>query len=839
MRKTAISALSVLAVAACAPHASSDAPAPFDSITVNVTEKGAPVSPDMYGIFLEEINHSCDGGLCAELVENKSFEDLELPEGYHVEGDRLVTPLLYHHIQGKMVQTRHPWPTDPVPGWTLEGAAAMSLTKEFPMFESAPTSLRVSVDGQAVLANDGFWGMNLQQGKNYELRVIVKPCDGGSVVARLMSDKGEVLAETALQALKTGEWNDVSAILSPGATSETGSLALALEGKGNISFDYVSLMPEDRYEYEGGKLPLRKDVADMLVALKPAFVRWPGGCAVEGISLSDRFEWKKSLGDPATRPGNYNPWGYHTSYGIGYHDLLCFCESMGAKALFVCNAGMGCNGRQGDLCSDDEIEFYIDDCLDAIEYALGPADSEWGAVRAAAGHPEPFPLAYVEIGNENEGPEYERHYNIIHKAIREKYPELTLICNNGMFGKGSIEETDMIDPHWYIDPSFFFQNTHLFDNVERGQYTAYVGEYAVNQGVGNGSILGALAEAAWIGGMERNGDFVTMCSYAPLLENSSERFWPVNLIWINSARVLGRTSYYVQKMAAENRPDYNVKVSAYENQVPNPGYNPGRITLGTNHTVTEFKDLTVTTADGTVHNVDLGSGTVRNGEWKCTGGVLAQKSPDAEGTRYTFDTVYEGNYSIDLKFRRIKGDEGCYIGFAMDEDSNGYRCSIGGWDDSITSIERLMGNSGFTQGDSQNMCSVIREGSWQTVHVDVADGTSVLYIDGEKIAGHHVVTESTTYYTAGFDEKNSETVLKIVNRGSEAAPLNVTLAGARKVTRRGTVITLSADEEQCENSYEEPEKVCPVESCWDGFGKNFTYTLEPYSYTVMRIKTRR
>ena len=832
--QTAAAVTAALVAVACSSQGSTNEPK--DSITVNVAEKRAEIAPSMYGIFIEDINHGCDGGLVAEMIENKSFEDLEMPEGYHAEGDVLYAPLQYHHIKGTMVQTSHPWTSDPVPGWTLEGSGSMAMTKDDPCFESAPNSLRVSVDGQAVLSNDGFWGMYFQQGSKYEFRMIFKPFEG-NVTVRLVGGDGETLAESSVKSDRMGEWNDVNFILTPSASTVNGSLAIALEGEGDVCFDYVSLMPQERYSYSGGKLPLRKDVADMLAAMEPSFVRWPGGCVVEGISISNRYEWKKSLGDPAGRPGMYDCWGYHSSYGLGYHELLCFCESIGADALFVCNAGMGCEGRQGDICSDEDLQFYVDDCLDAIEYALGPVDSEWGAVRAAAGHPEPLPLKYIEVGNEDEGTVYETRYNIFHKAIKEKYPQLTVICNNGLFGLGAIEETDMIDPHWYVAPDFFFQNTHLFDSVERGKYKAYVGEYGVNTNVGSGAMIGALAEAAWIGGMERNSDIVNMTSVAPLLENINDRFWPVNLIWVNSSQVLGRTSYYVQQMASVNRPDYNVACSAYENTTAAPEYVPGRITLGTNQTISEFKDLTVTTEDGGVHAVDLGSFNSRKGDWSYAGGVLRQNAPLAEGTLCTFDGDFSGNYSIDLKFRRISGAEGCYIGFAMNEDaSNGHRCSIGGWDDSITSIERILNSSGFNQG-GMFKGSVIKEGEWQTVHLDIADGTSVLYIDGEKITEHHVVTESVTYYTAGYDERSGETVLKVVNRGGEVFPLAVTLEGAGKVARRGKVITLAAANEMDENSFDSPLKIHPVETVWNGFGQTFTYNLQPYSYTILRIKT--
>ena len=823
-----------IAAVACAPQ--SPATDARDTLVVNVAEKGADISPGMYGIFFEEINHSGDGGLLAEMVENKSFEDLEMPEGYYVEGDRICPPRLYHHSRQEMVTGDYRWTTEPVPGWVLEGAGKMSLTKEAPMFASAPNSLKVSVNGQAVLSNDGFWGMYFQEGKNYEFRTIVKPFKGGSIVVRLVAENGDVLAEAFIADTKAGEWNDVNFILTPAATTDKGSLAFAIEGKGDVNFDYVSLMPEERYEYAGGKLPFRKDVADMLVGLKPAFIRWPGGCVVEGISLNDRVEWKKTLGDPAARPGIYDTWGYHASYGFGYHEMLCFCESIGAGGMFVCNVGIGCQYRQGDACSEEDIQFYIDDCLDAIEYALGPVDSEWGAVRAQAGHPEPLPLKYVEIGNENWGAEYERRYNMFHEAIRDKYPELTLICNCRMTGIGEIEETDMIDPHWYVEPDFFFNNTELFDHADRGEYTAYVGEYAANSNVGSGNMLAALSEAAWIGGMERNGDFVKMCSYAPLLENSNDRVWPVNLIWVNSSQVLGRSSYYVQAMAAANRPDYNLPCNAYRNPEMPANFPAGKISLGTNETATEFKDLTVTTSDGEVHTIDLSTFDARRGSWSYDKGVLSQTSL-GHATLCTFEGKYEGKYTIDFKFRRTKGIEGCYAGFAMSDDAmDGYRCSIGGWDDMITAIEQVIGNAAFSVC-SEKKCCVVHQGEWQDVHVEIDGCRSVLYIDGQQITEHTSIASSVAYYAAGYDAATKETVIKAVNRSAEPFPLGVTLEGARRVASTGKVITLSAESETDENTFENPTMISPVESSWDGFGKSFTYTLQPYSYTILRVKT--
>lgn len=669
MKARILTLVAAALIAAAAISCTEQVPAD-ETITIDLTQKGAEISPSMYGIFFEEINHAGDGGLLAELVENMSFEELEMPEGYHAEGDKLISPAKIHHERGAIAPGEYRWTTEPVPGWALEGDATMALSHEDPMFESAPTSLEVKTAGKATLSNDGYWGMNLVKDAGYKLRTIIKAKEGfgGSITAKLVAEDGTVLAETPVQAGENA-WNDATTILTPNAGSPAGSLAFDIEGEGTVCFDYVSMLPEDTFA--DGRLPFRKDVAQILVDLKPAFVRWPGGCVVEGISLENRFEWKKTLGDPAVRPGQYSTWGYRCSYELGWHEMLSFCEAIGAASMFVCNVGMGCQYRCGDLSTEEEIADYLQNCLDAIEYAIGPVDSEWGAKRAAAGHPEAFPLKYVEIGNENWGEVYQARYNIFHKAIREKYPELILINNCGLGGIGLIEETDMIDPHWYVDPDFFYHSTHLFDDCERGKYTAYVGEYAANQNVGGGNMQGALSEAAFIGGMERNADFVKMCSYAPLFENSNDRVWPVNLIWINSTQVLGRTSYYVQKMAASNRPDYNLGISMTE------------------------------------------SGEIVNPE----------------------------------------------------------------------------------SGDSR----------------------------------------PAAFYTCGYDEKAAEVVLKVVNSASEALNLGIVLDGAAKAGRSGKAIVLAAESLEDENSFEEPTKISPVEKKVKGTGKEFTYTFEPYSYTVLRI----
>jgi alpha-L-arabinofuranosidase len=490
-----------------------------------------------------------------------------------VADGKLHPPEIANHLTGEVRKKTFKWNDEEIPAWTLEAVAparaTMRVTKENPPFAEAPHNLRLAIAAATPTApvsvvNSGYWGMGIQKDAAYKLRFYLRAAVGhtGKVTAKILSADGATLAAQTFAIRGDGAWGEHTATLTAAATDARARLALVFDAPGAFHLDYVSLFPVKTFRDRPNGL--RKDVAEFVTALRPAFVRWPGGCVVEGITLSNRFEWKKSLGDPARRPGQYSIWGYRYSYGFGYHEFLQYCEDIGADGMFVCSVGLACQFRSGEASPESEIVGYLQDTLDAIEYALGGISTPWGAKRAAAGHPAPFPLKYVEIGNENWGAEYDRRFDIFYKAIKEKHPQLTLISNNGlgknnMITPSGVAKTDMIDPHWYENPDFFFKSTHIFDGLNRDGPKIYVGEYAVNRDVGGGNLLGALAEAAFISGMERNGDLVQMCSYAPLLENSNDRGWPVNLIWLDSGKVLGRSSYYVQRMFAENRPDYNLR----------------------------------------------------------------------------------------------------------------------------------------------------------------------------------------------------------------------------------------------------------------------------------------
>ena len=811
-----------------------------NTIIINTQEKGTEVSPSLFGVFFEEINHAGDGGIYAELVQNRSFEELEMPEGYRAEGNRLIPKQVHDHVSGRIKNETFRWTTDPVPAWSLladKASAEMKLTKINSKFASAPNNLEVTIKNAStpvILINEGYWGMGIEKGEKYFLRVILRPSSDykGTITVKILTEKNEVLSSTQIDALQANQWNDIKTIMEASAKDAKAKLAIEFNSTGKVWVDYVSLFPEKTFNNRQNGL--RNDLANMLVDLRPAFVRWPGGCVVEGISLENRFEWKKTLGDPAARPGEYSTWGYRCSYGFGYFELLQFCEDINADAMYVCNVGIGCQFRMGDASPEDQIDYYLKDCLDAIEYALGDVSTKWGAMRAEHGHPKPFPLKYVEIGNENWGDEYDKRFDIFYKAIKEKYPQLVLISNHGINGTGKIDKTDMVDPHWYVSPDFFFNNANIFDEHKRGDYTVYVGEYACNNSVGGGNMIAALSEAAFITGMERNGDLVTMASYAPLLENKNDRSWAVNLIWFDTDEVLGRSSYYVQKMAAENMPTYNIKSNMNQTQPQLRKLDAGAIGFGSYETKVEFKDIKAMQGDKLVV-LNPENFLNEKGEWTVSDGVLSQTSMQ-HSTRRILKGLYADNYTLEFKCRRTAGNEGFFIYFGITGDNNkGQVFNVGGWNNSSTAVQ-LYKDGNVNGTDGKSVRHKLETDKWYDVKLVVTPDNAELFMDGKSITNYTPTTYPLQFFSSGYDEKTGELIYKVVNAENKAYPAKIKLEGAKSIEKVGKVISLTAESGEAENSFEEPKKIYPQEFLYDKFAKEFEYDFPPFSYTILRIK---
>ena len=386
-------------------------------------------------------------------------------------------------------------------------------------------------------------------------------------------------------------------------------------------------------------------------------------------------------------------------------------------------------------------------------------------------------------------------------------------------GAPAIAKTDMIDPHWYVDPYFFFRNTTLFDTYERGKYTVYVGEYACNRGVGGGNMLGALSEAAFIGGMERNGDLVTMASYAPLFENRHDRNWATNLIWIDSDRVMGRSSYYVQKMAAENRPDFNVKSNITMHEAPPESVGKGHLGLGASLASVEFKDVKV----------------IQNGVTDLLGDMILSKED-----HMLPEKVYEGDYTLEFKVRKTEGEQGFQIFLGMSEDGKtGYRYNIGMWS-SNDRAELIRLERGKDKGVlSEHSGKKIEKDRWYEVKVVVSSMKNECYLDNELVLSSVPQAMPLQFVASGYDEEKGELVIKVVNGADAAYLTTIQVKGSKNIAEEGRVISLTATDGSEENSFEEPRKIYPEEITYKGFGPEFDYEFPPFSYTILRVKAEK
>ncbi|MEI7947414.1 MAG: alpha-L-arabinofuranosidase C-terminal domain-containing protein [bacterium] len=518
-------------------------------IVVDVDKPGHSVPETLYGIFFEEINHSGEGGLYAEMVLNRDFEMTSLPKGAKWAGNLLLT-------SDKWWERK--WFGNQLWGWQFiaDGGAhgSIKLDDREPLNERNPHSMRLTVrepGARAGVVNGGFWGMNFGTNCWYDLTFQART-DGAErfdVTVVLESANGRECYASDVVRDVGGAWKEYRVSLQAKAGDRSGRLALTVNHGGTIWFDVVSLFPRDTFK--GRPNGLRLDLVQALADLKPAFVRFPGGAIVGGLNLGNRIQWKNSIGPVTQRKGTMNLWGYWTSNGLGFHEYLQFCEDIGAAALWVCNPGFSDNYRHAEYAPPEQIREFVQEALDGIEYAIGPADSKWGAQRAANGHPAPFPLRYVEIGNEASGQVYRTNYVQFAEAIRSKYPAITIISNQRL----KDAPVDVVDDHKYGSPASFFKDYRRYDSADRSGPKVYVGEYGCTEGVGEGNLLAALSEAVFLLGLERNSDVVTMSSYAPLLFHANDIAWPVNLIGFDNSRVVCRSSYYVQKMLASNRPD--------------------------------------------------------------------------------------------------------------------------------------------------------------------------------------------------------------------------------------------------------------------------------------------
>ncbi|MCD7901701.1 MAG: alpha-L-arabinofuranosidase [Bacteroides sp.] len=518
------------------------------TLTVDASDSKT-ISDLLIGIFFEDINYAADGGLYAELIQNRGFEyDLSDKQGRDETWD---------HYKA----------------WKLQGAkASFTIDTVAPLHPNNKhyAKLEIHRSGSA-LVNEGFNGIPLTKGDKYDFSLFGRILDGkgGRLLIRLADENGNICAESSIHA-SSAKWKKQEITLVSKATVANTKLEIIPEFTGTIALDMISLFPQKTFK--GRRNGLRQDLAQVLADMNPRFVRFPGGCVAHGNGLGNIYHWKNTVGPVETRKPQRNLWNYHQTVGLGYYEYFQFCEDIGAEPVPVVAAGVPCqnsscggNGQQGGIPMS-QMGDYVQDVLDLIEWANGDVKTKWGKVRAEAGHPKPFNLKYIGIGNEDLITDvFEERFTLIYNAVKEKYPEITVIGTVGPFSEGTdyVEGWNvatklgvpMVDEHYYQPPGWFIHNQDYYDRYDRNKSKVYLGEYAAHLPGRPNNVETALAEALYMTTLERNGDVVAMTSYAPLLAKEGFTQWNPDLIYFTNTEVKPTVGYYVQQLYGQNAGD--------------------------------------------------------------------------------------------------------------------------------------------------------------------------------------------------------------------------------------------------------------------------------------------
>lgn len=789
-------------------------------INVDAANPGIKVSPNLYGIFFEDINHAADGGLYAELISNRSFEDSD----------------------------------NAIPTWRTSASNGASITSQLVskalLNNAQGKALQITVKADkaatASLINEGFWGINAVQGRTYKLSLFAKGNYKGGLKARLISADGKtVYAETTVDAAIGKKWNKYTAELTANANDPKAQFELVFDGKGTVTLDVVSLFPPTFMNRPNG---LRPDLAQLLYNIRPKFVRFPGGCYVEGQeSPENAFHWEKTIGPIEQRPGHKNVnWRYRTSDGMGFDEYLQLAEDLNAKPLYVVNVGLW----HGGMTPVDSIQPWIDECMNALEYANGPVTSKYGALRAKNGHPEPYNIEYLEIGNENNQPDpalqsdhYYERFKKFKDAVLAKYPNMHLIGNVVAWGDDnptwdSKESVELLDEHYYRNPAWFAENFNKYDTYNRKGSEIYVGEYAVTQGFGNmGSLDAALGEAVYMMGIENNSDIVTMASYAPIFANLNDRMWAPDMIQFTSDKVFGTPSYYVQNLMANNVGTRVLKV----NQT-NP-YKYGdvqvkpavcRVGMGTWSTQVSFEDKGYTDANGNALPMTLQElPTDVRGDWKVDGNIIKQTSNGESCIRLNPGEITSEGYIYKVRARKDAGNEGFLLIFNYVDDKNYCWLNLGGWNNTQHGIEQIVDGA---KGQVATVSGNIETGRWYDIELKVKGDSIFASLDGKEIFASKLRANTLpgVFSTATLDENTGEVILKVANTSSENTTAEICLQG--KTISNAKLIRLSAKNGKEENTIDNPTNVYPTETFVTTSTDGAVVEIPANSLNIFRLK---
>jgi alpha-L-arabinofuranosidase len=817
------------------------APSTDYRLDIHAARSGPQISDTMYGVFYEDINRAADGGLYAELVQNRSFE-------YAPVDNRSYTPLT---------------------SWTPTGAGGATGNAEVlndaeRLNERNRSYLRLRLhgdggpEGRFGVVNAGYnTGIRTERGELYDFSVWARTdAEGGTPLTAALTDAdGSPLGTTLAVEVRGDRWRKYTGTLRARRSGTTGRLGVYAGGEGTVRLDMVSLFP--RQTFKGRPNGMREDLARKVAALQPSFLRFPGGCLVntgshEAYEAPDwerrrSYQWKDTIGPVEERATNANFWGYNQSYGLGYFEYFQFAEDIGAMALPVVPALVTGCGENRATNDPELLRRHIQDTLDLIEFANGPVTSQWGSKRAKMGHPRPFGLTHIAVGNEENLPDdYFARFTEFRQAIEDEYPHVTVISNSGPDDSGTVFErawelnreagVDMVDEHYYNSPQWFLENNERYDSYDRNGPEVFLGEYASQ----DNRFFNALAEAAYMTGLERNADIVRLASYAPLLANEDYVQWAPDMIWFNNHASWGSASYEVQKLFMNNVGDEVVPSTASATPALT-GPITGAVGLSTWATSAAYDDVRVTAADGeTLLQDDFSADDAQwthvtgRGSWVIDDGAYVQSDADAEDTMVTAGSPSWSNYDLRLKATKRSGREGFLVAFGVRDTGNYYWWNLGGWGNTQSAVEEATDEAKDIRIADDTRIEAGRE---YDIRIRVRGRKVTLFLDGQKwgsFTDDKVAEPFRQVVTR--DARTGELIVKVVNAQDAAARTRVDLGDRVHVAPVARLTTIHGDPEAVNT--EDARPIRPRRSVLRGVSSAFTHTFPPHSVTFMRMMPR-
>lgn len=858
-------------------------------LSVNTEKEIRDISDLLFGIFFEDINFAADGGLYAEKVVNRSFEYTDI-----AENDQLY-------------------------GWKTVGEAVNSVTENDAKNYLNENNVNFLVmkntsSERAGIENRGFLdGMSVAENEAYNVSFYAKAPSGygGKIIVRLCVN-GEVLAEKSIDMIKSSSmWHKYELTLTSPVSAFEGVTLQVLIDKGEVWFDMISLFPENTFK--GRENGLRNDLGIMLEELQPKFLRFPGGCIIEGYDDDTAYDWKDSIGvdenrkpllfnstygDVAARKQGINLWTNiaatddplpcFMSYGLGFYEYFLLAEDIGAVGVPVLNCGLFCQmrGRGPVEMYTPEFQRYIDDMFDLIEFCRGDENTTWGKVRAAMGHSEPFELKYICIGNENEGEVYFERYSAFLKEFNkakvenpELYEGLELIYSAGTadgtrggqylpsykYAKDELEKmgseniadfAGATDQHYYNDPIWFLKNTNYYDeeNYKRsynemtdtiygGGLNVFLGEYAAK----SNRLESALAEAAYMTGLERNGDIVKMAAYAPLFGNLTATHWSPDLIWFNNHQVTGSINYYVQKLFSVNQGSAVLEHEFTGAKISEEALS-GKVGVGTWYTTAEFDNVKVTDNNTgkvlaedkfSIKNLHWNWITPVDGQWEIKDGKLHQTTEEMAYTN-TGSVAYFGDdtwtdYTFTVEATKTGGAEGFLIPFAVKDTENNYFWNIGGWGNTRSTVQ-MVENNLKTEILGTTTDFTVETGRTYEIKLTVSGRLVKGYIDGELHFEYDFSNDAyAEAYTVVSTNDAGDTIIKLVNT-TDATKVVAIDMGSADTQNTAAAQQLKGDSLGNDNILGAVEDCKTEDFTIEGISAQFNYSIPPYSVTVITIK---